>query len=121
MLASRFCQADEQVKKLLFVTYFSNVYCCSLWVTQTKKIEKKVRIAYNDCFRALFKIRGRHSISVEFVSRRINTFEGMRRINMYSLPKRISIHNNENVNNIVKEMTGQLNPMFSEWTRLLNV
>ena len=26
MLTSRFCQADEQVKKLL-VTYFSNVLC----------------------------------------------------------------------------------------------
>jgi len=40
---------------------------------------------------------------------------------MYSLQKRASIHNNENVNNIVNEMTGQLNPMFSEWTRLLNL
>jgi len=89
MLATRFSHASDNVKCLLFKTYFSNIYCCSLWVVRTKKIVEKIRVAYNDCLRIIFKIKGPHSITKELATRRVNGFESLRRKNCFSLNKRV--------------------------------
>jgi len=53
MLASRFSKVSDDVKKLLFKTYFSTIYCSSLWIPQTQSCLQKVRVTHNDCFNIL--------------------------------------------------------------------
>jgi len=116
MLASRFSKTCEIVRRQLFLTYFSSIYCCSLWVTETQKVHNLVKVAYNNCFRILFKIRGPHSISNEFVNRRLNTFDRMRRRNCYSLCNRVMQSNNIVISSLVDNEDFCNNPMYKERT-----
>jgi len=58
MLGSRCSKVSDEVKKLMFKTYFSSIYCncSSLWIPQTQKCFKKIRVAFHDGFRLIFKI-----------------------------------------------------------------
>jgi len=70
MLATRFSYVSDNVKCVLFNTYFSSIiYCCILWVIRPKKIADKIRVACNDCFRIIFKIKGPYSITKEIVNK----------------------------------------------------
>jgi len=120
ILASRFSKTSETVKRQLFMTYFSSIYCCSLWcISETQKIYNLVRVAYNNCFRILFRIRGPHSISHEFVNRRLNTFDCMRRRNCYSLCNRVMQSHNMIISSLIDDVDFCFNPMYKEWNRLL--
>jgi len=119
MLASWLSKTSETLKRQLFMTYFSSIYCCSLWVAETQKIYNLVRFAYNNCFRILFRIRGPHSISHEFVNRGLNTFDCMRRRNCYSLCNRIMQSHNMIISSLVDDVDFCFNLMYKEWNRLL--
>jgi len=121
MLASRFSKVSEDVKKLLFKTYFSSIYCSSLWIPQTQKCLQKIRVTFNDCFRIIFKVKGPHSISNEFVRRGICNFEARRRICCFSLIKRVLFPKNEIVLDIVNCTTFYRTVLYQEWIKILYV
>ena len=54
VLGLRFAKASFKVKKKLFSTFFSTIYCIGLWVP-SKRIIRRVKVAHNNCFRAVFK------------------------------------------------------------------
>jgi len=69
---------------MLFKTYLSNIYCKSLWTLSTKLL-KQAEVAHNDCFRALFKIKGPHSLSELFCLHNILNLREMQIMSMQSL------------------------------------
>ena len=121
MLASRFSKVSEDVKKLLFKTYFSSIYCSSLWIPQTQKCLQKIRVTFNDCFRIIFKVKSPHSISNELLRRGICNFEARRRICCFSLIKRVLFPKNEIVLDIVNCTTFYRTVLHQEWIQTLYV
>ena len=75
MIALRFHHATIDIKKLIFTTYFSQIYCLGLWVPGTAKLHNKAKVTLNNCLRKVFNITGIVSILQEFVSRGILTWE----------------------------------------------
>ena len=73
-LVRKFGKCTDQVKLELFRSYCSNFYCCQLWSNYTTAMYNNIRVAYNNTFRFLMKIRGRHSISNSFVQSNIDGF-----------------------------------------------
>ncbi len=54
MVLLRFRSCSKKVKLYIFQTYFSNIYCMSLWSPVRKQALKGVQVAYNNAFRLLF-------------------------------------------------------------------
>jgi len=59
------------------------------------KMHKSTQVAHNDCFRALFKIRGAHSITELFKKHKICNFNEMRKRSIQSLQSRIQCNDND--------------------------
>jgi len=79
LIQSRFGACSYNVKIHLFKTFFSTVYCCSLWVPVWKAILDKVRTAYNDAFRIIFGYSRRSSASSTFCENSVRDFYAIRR------------------------------------------
>ncbi len=94
LLQSKFGSCSSEIKKYLFQTYFSSLYCCSLWVPYKKDIMEKVKVAYNDAFRMLFGYSRRSSASKMFCENNMKDFQAVRRGAAYSLLDRLA--NSEN-------------------------
>lgn len=100
-LHSRFYMCSKDVKLYLFKTYFSSVYCSSLWVPVNAKLTEKLKVTYNNCFRILMGYGKRHSASGMFCDNRVRDFDAMRRNLIYSLLNRIAESDNQIVNAIL--------------------
>ena len=70
MLHRKFKACNNEVKKKLFVSYCTSLYCSALWSTYTpKRVMEEIHIAHNDVYRLLFKLpRGLISVSQHFVT-----------------------------------------------------
>ena len=71
-----FRHCSEQVKYVLFQTYFTSLYCCQLWFNSTKSSLRKLSTSYNSVsvLRRQLGICKPNSASKMFVSRGIPTF-----------------------------------------------
>ena len=56
MLLRKFHLISDEANILLFKSFCSNVYCCSLWCLYNASFLDKVRVAYNNSFRLLLKL-----------------------------------------------------------------
>ena len=69
-LHRKFKACNNEVKKKLFVSYCTSLYCSALWSTYApKRVMEEIHIAHNDVYRLLFKLpRGFISVSQHFVT-----------------------------------------------------
>ena len=95
MIRCYFSKCSREVKKLLFNTYFSTIYCSSLWEINVKKHDH-LMIAYNDALRIIFGLHRWCSASAAFVKERIGNLTFVRRTAVFSLRSRI-----ENTDNVI--------------------
>lgn len=79
LISSRFKKCSESVKKYIFMTYFSNIYCSSLWLPNSKNVLSSAKVAYNDSFRCLFGYSRRSSATEMFCNHRVPDFTAMQR------------------------------------------
>ena len=56
-LVRKFGKCTDDVKLELFRSYCSNFYCCQLWSNYTTAMYNNIRVAYNNTFRFLMKIK----------------------------------------------------------------
>ena len=56
MLLSKFGQCTVDVKKNLFMTYCSSLYCCSLWSAYENTTLRSIHVAHNDVLRFMFHL-----------------------------------------------------------------
>ena len=78
-LIRKFSKCSPDVKTQLFKTYCSNLYASHLWHNYSKKEFHRVRVAYNNVFRALMSITRGCSISQSFVDLDVSTFNALLR------------------------------------------
>ena len=85
---------SDVVKSLLFKMFCSTIYCSSLWCKYTKIVYQKVKVAYNNACRIIMSLPKHCSASNMFVSRNINTFDGLVRNQQLSLKNRMKATTN---------------------------
>jgi len=118
-LKSRFSMCNNNVKQYLFKTYFSTVYCNSLWAPVKRDMWEKLKVAYNDSFRLIFNLSRRCSASQMFVQNRINDFNAMRRASVYSLLNRIAQSDNIIIQTITSSKMFTCSSLSKLWRELL--
>lgn len=119
LISSRFYNCSVPVKKYLFNTYFGSIYCMSLWVPVSKMLLHKVKVAYNDAFRAIFKISRRASASGMFATNGIKDFTAIYRRAAYSLLCRIASSDNLIVSSIYNSNVFILSSIYKAWCNIL--
>ncbi len=98
---NKFRVCSDEVKLQLFQTYCINMYAAHLWSQYTVEVFNKVKVAYNDIFRALMDIGRRSSISAAFVQRNICTFNALQRKRIYGFYTRMLASDNKLVRCII--------------------
>ena len=98
----RKCSAD--VKKQLFVSFCTNVYCSSLWCRSSSSALKKVKVAYNNVFRSLFNLSRRSSASSMFAENNVLGFDALCRKNIFNFMSRVS----ESTNSLVSTLCNSI-------------
>ena len=94
MTINKFRNCSENVKIMMFKTYFSNIYCCSLWSNYTVNTFGRLKVAHNSIFRSLMNQARNVSISAYFVTCYVNNFNNLLRSNAYSFFNRVVRSNN---------------------------
>ena len=90
----KFGSCSDSVKRILFSSFCGSVYCSSLWAVYTDVVMNKFKVAYNNVFRKLFKLRYDCSASEMFAHRHTRTFLHMRRNAVFSLTDRLQKSDN---------------------------
>jgi len=88
-LIRKFRNCSGNVKKQLFKSYLSCLYCAQLWCYFTKKRLKDVRVSYNNVYRNLLSFGRRLSINFEFLANEIEGFIVLRRKLMHRFLTRL--------------------------------
>jgi hypothetical protein len=104
MLIRKFRHCSMDVKVQLFKTYLSNLYCSQLWCLHTQGAFKRLTVSYNNIFRYLCNIKGRHSISNIFTNLRLDNFGAIYRKSIFSLLSRLMECDNILVQTIYNSM-----------------
>lgn len=115
VLLRKFTNCSHDVKVLLFQAYCTNVYCASLWGHYSSSVFKKIKVAYNNVFRNLFKYDKRCSASNMFVTNNVSTFECLHRKFIFDFRQRALQSTNMLVNtvyNCCKLQTGAIHNMW---------
>ena len=84
MIISKFKNCPDEVKTMIFRTYFSNIYCCPLWSGYNVGTFARLKVAHNDIFRSLLNQRRDASASQLFVSHNVKNLNSMIRTSMCS-------------------------------------
>ena len=89
MIINKFRNCSDEVKIMMFRTYFSSIYCCTLWSNYAVNAFRRVKVAHNDIFRSLMKQPRDISISAFFVTSHVNNLNNLLRVNIYNFLSRI--------------------------------
>ena len=118
-LVRNFSQCSDDVKLQLFKTYCSNLYCCQLWSNYKNVSYNKLKVAYNNVYRALFKLDRQTSISNSMVLFNVNGFKAVVRKHSFGFRERIFNLDNFLVKTIVESMYFMSNQINVMWTKNL--
>lgn len=120
MIHRKFKDCTDDVKKNLFITYCSSLYCSSVWSSYSETTTlKSLHVAHNDIFRFLFKLPRRCSVSYNFVIRDIPNFPVIRRKLVYSLYKRVLSSSNILIRTLVDSNFFLTSRIFKEWMKII--
>ena len=100
VMLSKFGFCSTEVKKTLFQSYFTNVYCCPLWANYTKANFNKFKAAYNNITRRLLRYYYRDSASEMFVTNNLDSVKVLLRKHMHNLKVCIESSENDILKNI---------------------
>ena len=101
MIRSKFSRCSIPVKKYLFTTYLSTIYCSSLWI-MTKSQSNKIRVSYNNALRIIFGLTRDSSATAMFVEYNIRNFEALRKLSVRSLAVR-NLHSTNSVIDFISD------------------
>ena len=118
ILGIRFAKASCEVKRKLFSTFFSTIYGVALWLPSNRCL-RKVKVAHNDCFRAVFNKYGRYSVSAEMVRKNVLTFGALRRKAILSLYNRLHSIDNDIIKSVLCSDSFFNSRLRHEWKTLL--
>ena len=74
MLLRNFLYCINDVKCMLFKSFYANMYCCLIWFNSTSSSTKKLKTSYNSALRNLLLIKKPYSASTMFATHGIPSF-----------------------------------------------
>ena len=119
VLARNFRNCNISVKTQLFKTYCTNFYCGHLWSDFSSKCYNKLRVAYNNVFRALFNFERDVSISSSMLELNINHFSIIMRKQIYNFMCRLESSENLLIYTILTSKYFRRSAMHCKWTDVL--
>ena len=102
MFLREFSYCSPDVKCCMLKSFWSTMYCPSMWYDSTVTSMKKLKIAYNNGLRRILNLPKYNSASEMFVNLNIPSFNELLRKFVYSFKSRIQDSCNSLVNGIVK-------------------
>ena len=99
-IIKKFTKCSDDVKSTVFTTFCCSFYCGHLWSLYLRKTYAKLRTAYNNAFRALFKIPRWVSVSTRQVECNVNTFHALLRKHSFAFLRRCMSSENVFVNTL---------------------
>ena len=78
-LIRKFASCSREVKLLLFKLHICPIYCLTIWREYKVETWDKLRVAYNDILRAMFRLPPRSSMTTFMVRNNIKSIPEMRR------------------------------------------
>ena len=119
MLLSKFRHCTQDVKKNLFMTYCSSLYCCSMWSVYDNSTLRSIHVAHNDVLRVMFHLPRHTRVSNIFVKQNIPSFPVLRRKLVYSMYKRVLTSSNSLVQTLVNSNFFVSSKIFKKWMEIL--
>ena len=117
-LRARFSKCSHEVKKYLFVTYLSSIYCCSLWMLSKSQLNK-IRVTYNNCFRIVCGYRPDCSATQMFNENAVKNFYELRQLSIRSLVYRNHYSNNNLITILIDSNIHNDSDLSREWRDFL--
>ena len=114
-----FKNCTVEVKRLLFMSFFTPFYCISILMKVNVSDLNRLRVCYNNSIRKMFNLARQSSISNACVHLNIPTFGELRRKAVNSLMRRLK----DSSNAIVKSFSDfnylHTTVMYSKWRQIL--
>jgi len=119
MLCTKFNGANCDIKRYLLQTNIDSIYCMSLWTPESDACLNKVKVAYNDYIRLLFKFKRGVSVSDFCKNNRILTFKELQRKLCFSMLCRIRQSDNLLVSSLKNNMFRNSDLLMCHWFKVL--
>ena len=119
MIVKNFKHCSEDVKIQLFKAYCNNLYCGQLWCNFRMYTFNKIRVAFNNVFRALMGLRRDSSISEYMVKNDLDTFQVLYRKVIGNFRDRILKSENAILQTIIDSLFFQSSKLNMKWTDVL--
>ena len=113
-LSNRFRNCSKYVCILLFKTFCSNMYLCSLWDTDNAYF-KKIQVAYNNAYRISLGYKPRCSASEMYLYDNVDNIIIKLRKSYYSLYNRIKLSDNSIIKMIYLYNVSRPSSIFKTW------
>ena len=120
-LIRNFSACTFEVKRRLFISYCTNIYCASLWSRFTIRQLQTVKVAYNNAFRRFFKVPVRSSVSAAYVNLFVPSFDMLMRKSVYSLEQRLARSSNCILNTLFHGDFSHTNELRVRWNAVLRL
>ena len=115
MVIRKFGKCGTDIKILMFKTFLSQVYCCSLWTSYKMSSYTKTKVSHNDIFRSLFLVPRYESASTLFASHNVRNLDAVLRANYYSLMCRVTNSSNSIVQALVTSEARLRSRIWHSW------
>jgi len=112
----KFKDCSFDVKKHLFQTYCTNFYCAQLWCNYSKQAFNKVKVAYNNVFRFLFKYDRRCSTSQMLITNNVLNFDSLMRKCIFNFRNRVNMSSNSLLTTLKCNTLILSGAMCNRWT-----
>ena len=120
ILFKHFKSCNNDIKIELYRTYILNMYSCQLWCNYSLQTYNRLKVAFNNSFRALMGITRGDSISQIYVRLRITNFSALVRKSVYGTYVRLMNSGNRLVASILSSVHFNCNSkMLKKWCELL--
>ena len=113
-LSNRFRNCSKYVCILLFKTFCSNMYLCSLWDTDNAYF-KKIQVAYNNAYRISLGYKPRCSASEMYLYDNVDNIIIKLRKSYYSLYNRVKLSDNSIIKMIYLYNVSRPSSIFKTW------
>ena len=116
------CVWKENDNNSNYRLYCTNIYGIHLWADFTPSTLDKVRVAYNNVFRAFMSVDRRSSVSAAFVQKGINHFNVLYRKAVYGFKSRLFDCSNSIVQNVIQSpFFIYKSKLYTQWHDILYI
>ena len=114
-----FRHCSVEVKRILFSSYCTSLYCAQLWSDYSMGVISKLRVAYNGALKLLLGVSRQSSTSLLFANNRLDTFDAKLRKLSHSFVSRLLSSENSIIHTLAHSDCFYLSPFWRHYVNLV--